>query len=99
MVDECKGSYYRMELGRYEPNEDGNTTGYINWHLITFLSCESDECTDCFRMRLVMDVNLCDYSVNCMMEEAPTHDGIYKLEYDEEDDNRHLTQLVKVKCK
>jgi len=92
MVDECKGTYYMLEIKKID--EDGvleHTQSDL--HLIGERSCADGECSECDRMRLMEQVNDYDYSFRSRMDKM-VNGGIYKLGYEDEDGDRHMTELV-----
>ncbi len=95
MVDECLGTYYQMQI---EKMKDIGSLSYTKYDLvlITDRSCPDGECPECDRMRLMEQVNDYDYSFKSRMEGAPINNWVYKLEYEDADGDRHLTELVKV---
>lgn len=92
MVDDCKGTYYTMEIFRDEKLD----VTHQNLHMITDMSCPDGECSECDRMRLVEQVNDYDYSFQSRMEHKAKNGCVYKLRYEDENGDRHLTELVLV---
>jgi hypothetical protein len=94
----CRGSYYMFEVETYDLN--GLQARDIDYSLVEEKSCKAGDCFECDRMRLVMELNLCDSSLRTMMEEI-VDGGVYKLEYEEYPEcqhfDNHLAHLIQVK--